>query len=364
MNNDILHPTVMEVNINNFKHNINEIKKYIPPKTEIMPIMKAYAYGTYLNTRLDILNMFNIIGVSSVSEGIDLRNVGYKKDIFILNQPPINEINNILKYNLIVGVSSIDFINKLNGITKAIKIHVEIGTGMGRTGINPKRALSFINMIKQNKNIIIDGIYTHLSSADTDVDYTNKQLESFEKAINIIKENISTIRFIHSLASNGIINFPNVNCNLVRPGIIIYGYPSAHDTYQKINLKPVCTLKSRITFLKTVPKNTSIGYSRSYITNKKTKIATIPIGYADGMKRILSNKWHVLINGKPAPIIGNICMDSIMVDVTNIHNVSLNDEVYIWDNDKIKLEEIANVANTINYEIICTISNRVPRIFI
>jgi len=364
MNQNLLHPTIMEININNFKHNIKVIKDYLNKDIEIMPIIKANAYGTYLNTRLDILNMFNIVGVANVSEGMYLRSIGYKKDIFVLNQPATNEINNIINNNLIVGVSSNDFIEALNNINENIKIHIEIGTGMGRTGINPSRSLEFINKIKDNKNIIIDGIYTHLSSADIDEEYTIKQLESFDKAVNIIKENISTIRYVHSSASNGIINFPNTNCNLVRPGIIIYGYPSAQDTYKKINLKPVCTLKSKITFLKTVPENTSIGYGRSYITNKETKIATIPIGYADGMRRCLSNKWHVLINGKYAPIIGNICMDSLMVDVTNIDNISLNDEVFIWDNDKIKLEDLAKEAYSINYEIMCTIGSRIPRIFI
>lgn len=364
MNQNLLHPTIMEININNFKHNIKVIKDYLNKDIEIMPIIKANAYGTYLNTRLDILNIFNIVGVANVSEGMYLRSIGYKKDIFVLNQPATNEINNIINNNLIVGVSSNDFIEALNNINENIKIHIEIGTGMGRTGINPNRSLEFINKIKDNKNIIIDGIYTHLSSADIDEEYTIKQLESFDKAVNIIKENISTIRYVHSSASNGIINFPNTNCNLVRPGIIIYGYPSAQNTYKKINLKPVCTLKSKITFLKTVPENTSIGYGRSYITNKETKIATIPIGYADGMRRCLSNKWHVLINGKYAPIIGNICMDSLMVDVTNIDNISLNDEVFIWDNDKIKLEDLAKEAYSINYEIMCTISSRIPRIFI
>lgn len=364
MNQNLLHPTIMEVNIDNFKHNVEEIKKHLNKDIQIMPIIKANGYGTYLNTRLDVLNTFDIVGVANISEGIYLRNIGYQKDIFVLNQPATNEIDSIINNNLIVGVSSNNFIESLNDIKKEIKIHIEIGTGMGRTGINPNRTLEFINKIKKNKNIIIDGVYTHLSSADIDEEYTNKQLESFDRAANIIKENVSTIRYIHSSASNGIINFPNTNCNLVRPGIIIYGYPSASDTYQKINLKPVCTLKSKITFLKTVPKNTSIGYGRSYITRKETKIATIPIGYADGMRRCLSNKWHVLINGNYAPIIGNICMDSLMVDVTNIDSVSLNDEVYIWDNDKIKLEELAKEAYSINYEIMCTISSRIPRIFI
>jgi len=364
MNRNLNHPTIMEVNTKNFKHNINEIKKILKKDVQIMPIIKANAYGTYLNTCLDILDLFNIVGVANVSEGINLRKYGFKKEIFILNQPAINEIPQIIENDLIVGVSSNNFIDELNDITKKIKIHIEIGTGMGRTGINPNRISEFTCKIKENKNIVIDGIYTHLSSADYDQEYTLKQLESFDKAINIIKKSVPTLRYIHSSASNGIINFPKSHYNLVRPGIIIYGFPSAKDTYQKINIKPVCTLKSKITFIKKVPANTSIGYGRSYITTKDTLVATIPIGYADGMRRCLSNRWHVLINGEYAKIIGNICMDSLMVDVTNIKNISLNDTVYIWDNKKIKLEDMADAAYSINYEIICTIGNRIPRIFI
>lgn len=364
MNTNLNHPTIMEINLNNLQHNIKEIKKLLNKDVEIMPIIKANAYGTYLNTRLDILNDFNIVGVANVSEGIYLRKIGYKKDIFILNQPLTHEIADILKYDLIIGVSSNLFIDNLVNINKKIKIHIEIGTGMGRTGINPNRTKDFINKVLTNKNIIIDGIYTHLSSADIDQEYTNKQINSFEQAIKITKSIIPNIRYIHSSASNGIINYPHTHYNLVRPGIILYGYPSSFDTYSKINLKPVCTLKSKISFIKKVPANTSIGYGRSYITNKESIIGTIPIGYADGMKRCLSNKWHILINGCLAPIIGNICMDSLMVDITDIPNVSLNDTVYIWDNNLIKVEDIANAAFSINYEILCTISSRIPRIFI
>lgn len=364
MKEDILPSNIMEISINNFKHNIREIKNYLNKDIEIMPIMKANAYGTYLNTKLDILNLFNIIGVANTYEGIYLRNIGYQKDIFILNQPSIQDIDLIIENNLTIGISNDNFIDELKKRNKAAKIHIEIDTGMGRTGINYKNTLDFIKKIKDNKNIIIEGIYTHLSSADIDDEFTKKQLNEFEIAVRIIKENINTIKYIHSCASNGIINYSNTSFNLVRPGIIMYGFKSCDDTYKKLNLKPVCTLKSKITFLKTVPSNTSIGYGRSYITNKTTKIATIPIGYADGIRRCLSNKGQVLIKGQYAKIIGNICMDNLMVDVTNIDNVSLEDAVYIWDNDKITIDDIAKLSYSINYEILCTIGTRVYRKFI
>ena len=174
---------------------------------------------------------------------------------------------------------------------------------------------------------------------------------------------LGEIKYIHANASNGILNYPESNFNLVRPGIIMYGYKSSEDTYEKIDIKPVATLKSKITFLKEVEANTSIGYGRSFVTERNSFIATVPLGYADGFRRTFSNGWKVMINGKLVPIVGKICMDSFMVDVTDVE-ASLGDDVIIWDNENISLDALATKCDTINYEILCTIGNRVPRIFI
>ena len=172
------------------------------------------------------------------------------------------------------------------------------------------------------------------------------------------------IKYIHAAASNGIVNFPDSHFNLVRTGIIKYGYASAEDTLDKIDIKPIASLKGKITFLKTVNAGTSIGYGRSYITERESKVATVPIGYADGFRRTYSNGWEVMIRGKKVPIIGKVCMDSFMVDVTDVEDVSLGDEVIIWDNENITVEDLAERCDTINYEILCSISDRVPRKFI
>ena len=340
---DITRPTYMEINLNNFKYNINEIRKIIGNTVDIMPVIKASGYGTYINRCLEIINEFKIVAVATVDEGVELRKLGYEKEIFVLNQPFESEIEKIINYNLVVGVSSNSFIKKLADTNKELIVHLEIGTGMGRTGIHPYKVQECLNNFP--KNIHIEGIYTHLSSADIDDEYTKKQLQSFNIAIQNAKEILGDIKYIHSAASNAILNYPESHFNLVRPGIIIYGYPACETTDEKINLKPVAKLKSKITFLKTVKPGTSIGYSRSYITDKETKIATIPIGYADGYRRSLSNSFYVVINGKKAEIIGKVCMDSFMVDVTDIENIDIGDEVILWDNENIKLEEIAEKCN-------------------
>lgn len=356
-------PTVLEINLDNFEYNLNQIKNKLKPETKIMPVIKANAYGTYINKRLDILNKFDIVAVAIVDEGEDLRKLGYEKEIFVLNQPDINEIEKIVQNNLTIGLSSIEFLKEVKKQNKDLRVHVEIETGMGRTGVALEKVEEFIEEIKNTKNIKVEGIYTHLSSADNDEEYTKKQLKIFSEAVEKITKKINTIKYIHSSASNGIVNYPEGQYNLVRAGMILYGYESGEGIKEKIDLKPVAKLKSKITYLKEVEKGTSISYGRRFITKKKSKIATIPIGYADGLRRCLSNKGEVLINGKKAPIIGSVCMDSFMADVTDLPEVKLGDTVYIWDNEKITLDELAKKCDTINYEIISTISERVPREF-
>lgn len=360
---EITRPTVMEINLSNLKHNIGQIKKQVEKEIQIMPIIKANAYGTNINKRLEILNQFEIVGVAIVDEGVALRNLGYKKEIFVLNQPAESEIQKISENNLIIGLSSIHFLKEVKRQNKQIRAHLEIETGMGRTGLMPHQIDEYIKELKNASNIKVEGIYSHLSTADIDKEYTEKQIEIFDKAIEKIQSQIHDIKYIHISASNGIINYPSNKYNLVRAGMIMYGYESGERIKDKIDLRPVCKLKSKITFLKEVEEGTSISYGRTFITKRKSKIATIPIGYADGLRRNLSNKGYVVINKKRVPIVGSICMDGFMADVTDLEDVEIGDDVYIWDNEIVTVEEIANLSGTINYEILCTISERVPRIY-
>ena len=359
---EITRPTVMEVSKENFNYNVQQIQNYVGENVELMPVIKANGYGTYVNTQLDLINQFNIVAVATVDEGVKIRELGYDKEIFVLNQAFESEIEKIIKYNLVVGISSYGFAEKLAETQKDVTVHVEIGTGMGRTGVHPYRLEKFLRSL--SPNIKVEGIYTHMSSADIDDEYTKKQIESFNYAIDVAKSIVGELKYIHAGASNGLLNYPEAHYNLVRPGIILYGYAASDTTFDKIDLKPIATLKSKITFLKEVESGTSIGYSRSYITDKDMKVATVPIGYADGFRRTFSNGWEVLIDGQRAKIIGKVCMDSFMVDVTNIPDAKVGDDVYIWDNKEIKLEDLSDKCDTINYEIISQVGERVPRKFV
>ena len=359
---DITRPAFLEIDLNALDYNIEQIQKKVGKDVKLMPVIKANGYGTYINQRLDVLNKFDIVAVANVDEAVNLREYGYDKEIFVLNQPYETEIEKIIKYNIVVGISSDSFAEKLGKTNKQINVHVEIGTGMGRTGVHPYKIERYLNNL--SSNIKVEGVYTHLSSADIDDEYSKEQLKSFNIAVSKAKEILGEIKYIHAAASNALINYPEARFHLVRPGIILYGYASADDTFEHIDLKPIAKLKAKITFLKTVKEGTSIGYSRSYKTTRESKIATVPIGYADGFRRDFSNGWEVLINGQKAPIIGKVCMDSFMVDVTDLEDVNIGDEVIIWDNENITLESLAEKCDTINYEILCTIGSRVPRKFV
>ena len=359
---EITRPAYLEINLNNLQYNIEQIQKKVGNNVKLMPVIKANGYGTYINQRLDIINQFDIVAVATVDEGVYIRELGYEKEIFILNQPYESEIEKIIKYNIVVGISSYGFAEKLAETNKEITVHIEVGTGMGRTGVHPYKIEKYIKSLAPN--IKIEGMYTHFSSADFDDEYSKKQLESFNVAVATAKEILGDLKYIHAAASNALLNYEDARFNLVRPGIILYGYPGEEKTFEKISLKPIAKLKAKVIFLKEVPEGTSIGYSRSYITTKQTKVANVPIGYADGFRRDFSNGWEILIKGKKAPIIGKVCMDSFMVDVTDIEDVQVGDEVIIWDNENITLEQLAEKCNTINYEILCTVGSRVPRKFV
>ena len=227
--------TIMEVDTGKFKENIKKIKAYVGNK-KLMPVIKANAYGTYINTRNDLISEFDIVAVAIVDEAVFLRNQGFKNEIFILNQPYIDELDDIIKYDITIGLSDETFLEKILEIKEKIKVHLELETGMNRTGIKLDNLSSFITKIKKNPNIIVEGVYTHLSSADYDESYTNKQLEIFKEGVQIIKSNFDTIKYIHSSASNGLMNYNDNVSNMVRPGIIMYGYESFDEALYKINV--------------------------------------------------------------------------------------------------------------------------------
>lgn len=353
--------TCLEVSRQLFRENVKAISEKVPC-AEIMPVVKANAYGTYLNKDIELMNEFNMVAVAIVSEAIQLRELGYKKDIFVLNQPYIEEIEDIISYNIVVGVSSISFLEEINKFNDKVRVHVELETGMGRTGVKDELLDEFIDgLIKSN--VLVEGVYTHLSSADIDYEFTKKQIKIFEDGVSKLKDSFDSIKFIHCAASNGILNFDLGICNMVRPGLILYGYPSCKTTFDKIELCPVAKFRSSISFIKEIDEGDAVSYGRSFVASGKMTVATVGCGYADGVKRKLSNKGYVSVNGKRCRILGNVCMDSFMIDISDV-DAKVGDSIYIFDNEVVTLDEVSNICETINYEVLATISDRVPRKFI
>lgn len=359
----------LEVNLKNIQNNIKNIKQSVGDNVTVAPVIKANAYGLGTSGLREVFEKENIkiLIVATIDEAINLRKQGYNQEIITLNELLPYETEKIIEYDIVPGISDLEVAKAIDEESKKhnkiTNIHVEVDTGMGRVGKAPNEMISFLQELNKMHNLNIEGIYTHFSSADSSEEYTNMQIEKFNKVLNELEDLEFKFKYIHASASSGIMNFKNARFNMVRPGIITYGYMPDKNMKNILELKPASKLISHVVYLKEVEKGTAIGYSRTYIANSKVKVATIPLGYADGIRRVLSNKGRVYINGKYAPIIGNICMDNFMVDVTGI-DVNVGDEVVIWDNEHITVEEIADLCSTINYEILCGISERVKRVYL
>lgn len=365
-----MRPTRLEINLSNLKHNITEIKKVISKSTEIIAVLKASAYG---NGAEILLNTFKKEGINNFAvaipeEGEKLRKLDNNINIVILNQPNVSEIDTIINNNLACGTCNIEFLEELDKKSEAVekisKIHIEVDTGEGRNGVLPNELPEFLDKVLKLKNIEVEGVFTHLTCADSDAEYTYMQIEKFNKSIEYIKNKGVNIKYIHAANSSGVLGYKEAHFDAVRPGIMLYGYYPDSRYNNKINLKPVEKLVSKINYIKTMPIGSGISYDKTFIAKRETKIAVVPIGYADGYKRAFSNKAEVLINGKRAKVIGKVCMDMIMIDITDLDDVNVNDDVYLFDNEEITVEELAQIADTINYEIISTISFRVDRVYI
>jgi len=368
--NSIYRPTWAEVNLNNLTFNFKQIKKLIEPQTKVMACVKSDAYGhglVAIAKKLQALNA-DFLGVATLEEAITLRKARISLPILILGLIQKKDIKLLFKYRLRPTVCSEDLAYALNKKAarknSPFRIHIKIDTGMGRIGLLYKEASGFIKKIHKLKFINIEGVFTHLACADINRAFTLHQIKIFGELISELNNEGIHIPLLHAANSMGIIGYKESHFNMVRPGLVLYGlYPKES---LDIKLKPVLSLKTEVIYLKRVPKKSGISYGHTYITKKDANIATLPIGYGDGYPRSLSNKAPVLIRGKRFKISGRVCMDQVMVDVGD-SSVKLGDEVLLIGSqgkNKITTEELANLAGTIPYEIVCGLGNRIPKIYL
>lgn len=366
-----------QINLDHMIKNINAIDCAITKDSKIMAVIKTDAYGhgaIPIANELESMDKIWGYGVATIEEGIILRKSGIKKNILILGYTFPYSYEQLFSYDITPTVFEYESARSIaqiaDRLNKKMAIHIAVDTGMNRIGLFPnKEGLEIIKQISTLQFIYIEGIFTHFSKAD-EVDKTDakRQLEAFQRFVSQVEKEIHiTIAMKHSSNSAGAIQLSEANGNLIRAGIIIYGlWPSSEVNRETISLSPVLSLKSKIIFIKEVGKNQAVSYGGTFITNRNTKIATIPIGYGDGYPRSLSNNFYVLIRGKKAPILGRICMDQFMVDVTDIPEVACFDEVTLIGKDgdnEITTELLGDVSGRFNYEFVCDLGKRIPRVY-
>jgi len=365
-------PTVGEVDLGALEFNYRQIRKRIPSGVKLLAVVKADAYGhgaIPVSLRLEKSGV-EYLGVAIPEEGVELRKGGVKAPILVLGGIFGAEVDQIFRFRLTPVIFRKDSLKILSREAekrgRRVKVHLKVDTGMGRLGVPLNLWPDFLKEVRRFPRIDIEGILSHFSMMDEERDFTQDQWRAFQRAVATAQELGISSQYLHMASSATLTAFPAYSAKLVRPGIMLYGsYPS--PAFQSlVQLKPVMTLKTRIHFLKRVPPGTRISYGGTFTTKRESLIATLPIGYADGYSRHLSNHGEVLIHGKRAPVVGKVCMDFIMVDVTDIPRVSVGDEVILMGKqgrEQITPEEIAEKINSISYEVLCSIGKRVPRIY-
>ncbi len=354
-------------------HNIKEIRNKVPKDILLMPVIKADAYGHSSKAVAEALNPYaDYYAVAIIEEALSLRAIGITKPIILLGYTSPSYFCDAVKNNITVTVFTLDAAKKLSSEASKLGIdalvHIAIDTGMCRIGFPyTLDSVDIIKEISRLPNLKLEGIFTHFAVADeVDHSFTNLQAERFKALIEKLSEEGIDIPIKHCSNSAAVMEYPKYGFNLVRTGIIVYGlYPSNEVDKSHLSLIPAMELISNVVYVKSIHKGDTVSYGRTFTAEKEMKVATVPVGYADGYPRMLSGKGRVLVNGKYAKILGRICMDQFMIDVTDIENVKEGDKVTligVQGENKITADEVASLAQTINYEIVCGIGKRVPRV--
>jgi len=369
---EIIRPTQLVIDLKVLKENFKKIKQHVSP-ARMMPILKANAYGHGLVRIAQLMQELNAdyIGVAVLEEGILLRGTGITLPILVLGGIWGNQIPIFLKHNLTMTASSIEKLNQIDEIAGKMKVkakvHLKIDTGMERIGVHYYNAKKFLDAAVKTKNVIIEGIYSHFANSEkSDLSYTKLQLERFQEVISYAEKIFLEKPIFHISNSGAILQMPEANLDMVRPGIMLYGVYPSNEVKKTVEVNPALTWKSIVVYFKVIKPNHPVGYGSTWQTNHNIRAVTIPVGYGDGYMRSMSNKAEIIIRGKRYPVIGTISMDQIVVNIEN-DSAYNGDEVILIGSDgqsKITVEELAEWAGTIPYEILTNINTRVPRVYI
>lgn len=377
-----------EIDLTAITANVRELRRITRPEAQLLVAVKANAYGHGMVevARQALESGADALGVARLPEALALRHSGIAKPILIFGYTSPDDVATLIRHDLTQAVYSVDtakgYAERIGQADKRLKIHLKVDSGMGRLGLLPdsrRYAAPGVNIagsaeketleIAGLQQLELEGIFTHFASSDSaDKTYAEQQFATFIEFLDRLKRAGLEIKIRHAANSGAIIDLPHTHLDMVRAGISLYGlYPSNEVDKNKISLIPAMSLKARVIHLKSVPAGTAVSYGMTHTTEKPTTIATIPIGYADGYNRRLSNRGSMLVNGLRAPIVGRVCMDLTMIDVGHIPDASLEDEVVMigrQGSESITADELAGLLNTINYEITSAITARVPRVYL
>ncbi|MFO7294737.1 MAG: alanine racemase [Caldicoprobacter sp.] len=371
-----MRPSKVIIDLAKLDRNIKNIKRMLKPDTQLMAIVKAdaYGHGAVGVAHQALVSGASWLGVAIPEEGAELREAGITAPILVLGGIDETQVKTVVEYDLAQCVFSLEVARLLNHeaqrLNKKIAIHLKVDTGMGRIGlVDIKSIREFCSEVKSYSHLILEGIFTHFATADEeDKSFTNQQIKRFLNILDALRSDGINFKWIHAANSAAIIDCPDAHFNLVRAGIAMYGYyPSAAVKRSAIHLEPILQWETKVVHVKDIDKGDSVSYGRTFIAKGPMRIATLPVGYADGYSRLLSNRGWVLIRGQKAPIVGVVCMDQVMVDVTHIPGVKPGDIAVLigtQGNETISAEDIARLCGTISYEVLTGIGRRIPRIYI
>lgn len=367
-------PVWAEVDLDAIAHNVREFLGILPRKTRLMAVLKAdgYGHGAVEVAKASLEAGATFIGTALTEEAVELRENGITAPILVLGFTPATYAPLLFEYEITPTVFTMHEAKAFSDMAvktgKTLNVHVKADTGMSRIGVFPcERAFEFVQKVLALPGLKVEGLYTHFASADAeDMSYAREQLAAFVALDERLKAGGMKIPILHAANSAAAMFFPESHLDMVRIGISLYGLYPAKNRRDRVRLKPAMSLKARIVCLKDVPPATRVSYGCTYVTKRESRLATLPLGYADGYPRLLSNRGRVLVGGQTAPVAGRVCMDQLIVDVTGIPGVCEGDEAVLFGTQQgasLSADEVADWLGTINYEVVTALRQRVPRIY-